>query len=308
MKTKTLELDTFIDPALGAAVSVHSISWRDSGDPEASPSDGNQHFHHFSTTGTRPHSHEFCEIVFVLNGKVIHCVNGEEQHLREGDALFIRPDDIHFFKPEKKAPPCEIMLLSFQLEFFATISHYLEDDGFLHSYTESVVPPIFSISEPKLRELSNVLQSIADTALPLSYRKIRLKVILAQLLTEYFLPFSGTSDEEFPFWLQQLCEKMNEPENFIVGLRRMQLLSGYTPEHLCKIFRKYLRQTPTAFINERKINHAAQLLTDTDLSIAEVTYAVNIQSLSRFYHLFQQQFSCTPIQYRKRMQMARKLI
>ena len=133
-------------------------------------------------------------------------------------------------------------------------------------------------------------------------------MILAQLLTESFLPANGTADEDFPVWLQQLCEKMNEPENFLEGLHRMQQISGYTPEHLCKVFRKYLRQTPTEFINERKINRAAQLLAESELSISEITYAVNIQSLSRFYHLFQQQFSYTPTQYRKRIQMARKLI
>lgn len=101
---------------------------------------------------------------------------------------------------------------------------------------------------------------------------------------------------------------MKTPENFIPGLKRMQQLSGYTPEYLCKVFRKHLDRSPTEFINELRINHAARLLADSGESIAELAYRLNFQSLSRFYHLFRKQYSSTPAEYRKRALAARRLL
>lgn len=101
---------------------------------------------------------------------------------------------------------------------------------------------------------------------------------------------------------------MRSPANFFAGLRRMQQLSGYTPEHLCKVFRKYLDRTPTAFINEMRINYAARQLSDSDKGVAEIAYELNIQSLSRFYQLFKNQYACTPVEYRRRARAARRLL
>ena len=53
---------------------------------------------------------------------------------------------------------------------------------------------------------------------------------------------------------------------------------------------------------------AARLLADSGESIAELAYRLNFQSLSRFYHLFRKQYSCTPAEYRKRALAARRLL
>ena len=52
---------------------------------------------------------------------------------------------------------------------------------------------------------------------------------------------------------------------------------------MCKVFRKHLDRSPTEFINELRINHAARLLADSGESIAELAYRLNFQSLSRLF-------------------------
>ena len=140
-------------------------------------------------------------------------------------------------------------------------------------------------------------------------RKIRFKVILVELFTRFFLaPDNAEHASRAPEWLDTLCELMRKPENFSPGLHRMQQLSGYTPEHLCKVFRKYLDKSPTEYVNELRINHAARLLADTDEPIASISYRLNFQSLSRFYHLFRKQYACTPAEYRRRALSAKRLL
>ena len=308
MAAITLELDNFINPTIGAEVSFHAISWNAGRRPTSIPSGGNLHYHSLPAAGTVEHSHEFGEVVLILSGAITHCVNGEKQLLEANSIVFVRPDDRHAFQPAPGAPNCELMLLSYHLEFFITISRYLENDEFLHGYTEGVLPSVFRIPESRMNELSLELLNLNESSLAPAVRKIRFKVLLVELFTRCFLPEAAGRPSGAPEWLEQLCEKMRSPANFIAGLRRMQQLSGYTPEHLCKVFRKYLDRTPTAFINEMRINYAARQLSDSDKGVAEIAYELNIQSLSRFYQLFRNQYACTPVEYRRRARAARRLL
>ncbi len=303
-----LELDNFINPAIGAEVSFHAIGWNAGRRPTSIPSGGNLHYHSLPAAGTVEHAHEFGELILILSGAITHCVNGEKQLLEQNTIVFVRPDDRHAFRPAPGAPNCELLLLSYHLEFFITVSRYLENDEFLHSYTEGVLPSVFHLPESRMNELSLELLSLNAGNLPPPVRKIRFKVLLVELFTRCFLPEEAGQSAGAPEWLATLCEKMRVPGNFIAGLRRMQQLSGYTPEHLCKVFRKYLDRSPTAFINELRINHAARLLSDSGKGVAEIAYELNIQSLSRFYQLFKSQYACTPVEYRRRARAARRLL
>jgi AraC family cel operon transcriptional repressor len=79
----------------------------------------------------------------------------------------------------------------------------------------------------------------------------------------------------------------------------MQKLAGRTPGHLCKVFRKHLRKTPTDYINELRINHAASMLADTHDEIVAIADELNFQSLSRFYSLFRKTYGISPAAYRR---------
>ncbi len=308
MKQKQLEIDGFIDPAVGAEVSFHSIAWKRSGTPSSIPTGGNLYYHTLNSgAGSDEHRHEYPEIILVLSGKIVHRVNGEKQQLSAGSLVFVRPGDVHGFLPSQKLDACEFLLLSFDLEIFLSLSTYLEDDSFLHKYTEPVLSAVFRVEEKQMNELSQELLSLNGAGCTPPLRRTHIKAVLVNLFSRYFLNEKHYLQlEGIPDWLSQLCEKMSRPENFSIGLRRMQQLSGYTPEHLCKVFRRYLDKSPTGYINELRINHAAHLLSETNLDIAEIACKLNFQSLSRFYSLFGKQYGCSPARYRARMLSARR--
>ena len=122
MGTITLELDNFINPAVGAEVSFHAISWNAGRKQSSIPSGGNLHYHSLPSGGTVEHSHEFGELIFLLSSSIIHRVNGEKQLLEPNSVVFVRPDDRHGFLPAPGAPDCELLLLSFHVVLFVTIS------------------------------------------------------------------------------------------------------------------------------------------------------------------------------------------
>ena len=308
MNHKELERDTFISSQIGADISYHSISWNDSPRPVLIPSGGNINYHSLPFSGTLPHTHDFAEIIFILSGRIEHHVNGELHLLKTGNICFVRPTDQHYFKPFKREK-CEMIILAYRLELFLTLSEYLENDMFLQQFTAPVTPATFLLEGPEFTELCNKMLAINSDMLGPYYKKIKIKIIMAELFTRFFIDeMNLLSERQVPDWLEDLCEQMRQPQNFIAGLKRMQKRSGCTKEHLCKSFKKYLNKTPTEFINELRMSHAARQLSDTDEEIFAIAYDLNIQSLSRFYHLFKKYYAISPAKYRARAQAGKKIL
>ncbi len=294
------ERDSFIDPQIGAHVSYHCLTWDEKGSSSSIPSGGNINYHVLPIGGSAPHSHDFAEIVLILSGRVYHNVNGERQLLHPNSLVFLRPTDQHSLSPcgmEK----VELIFLDFQLEPFLSLSEYFEDDEFLHQFTAPVMPPTFVLEESESSELCRRLLEMNSTNQGGKLKKVKIKVLLAELFSRFFIDeIQMLSEKRTPEWIKNLCCAMRKPENFIEGLKRMQKLAPCTPEHLCKSFRKHLNKSPTEYINELRVNHAARLLSDSDEKISSIAYELNFQSLSRFYHIFHKHFGVTPASYRRR--------
>ena len=129
--------------------------------------------------------------------------------------------------------------------------------------------------------------------------RLKIKTVIAVLFTTYFLKTDQVmADPEIPSWLDELCSKMRSEKNLARGLKGMQLMAGCTPEHLCKSFRKYLDKSPTEFINELRVNHAARLLSGGNEEIYAIATDLGFKSLSRFYHIFKKHYGVSPGKYR----------
>jgi len=307
-KHQEFERDTFISSQIGADISYHSISWNNSPKPVLIPSGGNINYHSLPYSGTLPHTHEFAEVIFILSGRIEHHINGECIILKTGNICFVRPTDRHYFKPYKRGK-CEMIILAYQLELFLTLSKYLENDMFLKQFTAPVIPAVFLLEGPEFTELCNKMLAVNSEVLSPYYKKIKIKIIMAELFTRFFIDeINLLSERQVPNWLEDLCESMRNPHNFIIGLKKMQKIAGCTKEHLCKSFKKYLNKTPTEFINELRMSHAARQLSDTNEEIFAIAYDLNIQSLSRFYHLFKKYYAISPAKYRARAKAGKRIL
>ena len=300
MAEKTILREKYLESLQGFDISFHSITWHEKVQSESVPSGGNINYHAIPANGTMPHSHEFPEVILILRGRIIHQVNGERRELEAGSLLFIRPSDTHSFLPYRNEV-CEMLILSYQLELMLSLSEFFENDSFMWRYTEPVIPPAFLLNSDEADSISNRLLNVNSTPFdsPVLMRT-KVKVILADLFTRYFLEErSRLAQDDVPEWLTSLCRKMGKDENLRQGLPRMHKLACRTPEHLCKTFRRYFKQTPTEFLNRLRINYAARKLADSKEEIMAIAIDLNFRSLSRFYKLFKQYYGVTPTQYRK---------
>jgi len=57
--------------------------------------------------------------------------------------------------------------------------------------------------------------------------------------------------------------------------------------------------TPSDFIKDYRMMHAARLLVTTNLSVQEIIYQVGISNKSYFYREFSAKYGVTPGEYRR---------
>lgn len=300
--------ENWLNPISRSRITCHEIKWATSGEFKTLQAGGDLYFHTIPCAGTMLHSHDFLEIIFVNNGGVIHKVNAERQHLMAGDLCFLRPDDMHGFAPDNEFESVEIVMLDFDLELALSLSEYLGDDVFLQQMTAPVLPACFKLDPVATTALYTRLLKLNNPSCSAQTRSIKLKVLLGELYTKFFVDeVNLLSESQVPEWFESLCTAMRKKENFIAGVECLQRLAGRTPGHICKAFRKYLRKTPTAFINELRINHAAWQLADTNTEILEIAADLNFQSISRFYALFRAAYGASPAAYRRMHVASREL-
>lgn len=247
---------------------------------------------------TIAHHHEFFEVFLITKGEVVHIINGKREVLSEGSLLFIRPDDVHCYEKSSRGE-CELINVAFAHKTALELFKYLGDGFRAERLLQAKLPPRATLPRAELHLVKTQLEDL--NTLPRSDKaavRTRLRVLLVELFSKYFPVSKQLEKKSIPDWLDWLVNEMHKKENFAGGLARMQALSRRTPEHLSRIFKKHLGVTPTQFVNELRLNYAANLLTSTDETITGIALEAGFENLSHFYHLFKTQFKRSPKQFR----------
>ena len=74
----------------------------------------------------------------------------------------------------------------------------------------------------------------------------------------------------------------------------------YNPSYFSRVFRKKVGKTLLEYIQDRRLELAAQQLSQTDASIEQILVRCGWQDKSTFYRNFHRKYGMTPAQYRKK--------
>jgi AraC-like DNA-binding protein len=85
-----------------------------------------------------------------------------------------------------------------------------------------------------------------------------------------------------------------------LDLDRIASHANFSRYHFLRLFRNTFDQTPHQYLVQRRIERAKALLSDGDLSITEICFAVGFQSLGSFSALFHRCAGYPPKEYRAR--------
>jgi AraC-like DNA-binding protein len=83
-------------------------------------------------------------------------------------------------------------------------------------------------------------------------------------------------------------------------LKMNRILSpfGYSYEHLCRVFKKAYGVSPLQYVHTQQIMRAKILLKDSELNVAEICFAIGMNSPAYFAKVFRTLIGKTPSDYR----------
>jgi len=239
------------------------------------------------------HDHDYFELFWIERGRATHLVNGNSVILSSGDGVLIRPQDRHGFS-RLGSEPCRLVNIMFRAE---TASHLLQ------RYDEDFADRYFWLSgpEPWSFRLDATRQSTFDhLVLELETgprTRVRIEGFLLAFLTRV-LSESLAPRATIPVWLDSAMRAAHQPEIFRQGAQGLIAAAGRSHEHVCRSLKEHFGVTPSAYMNQIRMEHAARLLTCTDLSTPDIAVDCGLENMSHFHAIFRDYFGVTPRLYR----------
>lgn len=245
------------------------------------------------------HRHNYYEVFLVFSGSAVHYVNGEQFKLEKGALVLIRPDDEHCYR-FPISDDYQIINFILTQELMQSISRFL-GPGFARVMdTTEPFPQTHVLSGTDRNRLVDILEYLMlYPRTDVEHFNTVLKITAIEVLNCFIRDRDKYDDLRLPLRLRQLITEMHKEENYTRGLSAMYEISQYSPEHLCRLFRKYLNVSPTTFLATIRLEEAARRLIYTDEEIIDIASSVGFDNLSYFYRRFKEWNGMSPRKYRE---------
>ena len=247
-----------------------------------------------------PHSHDFFEILLLLDGEQEYTSPQFRCLLQPGSLMLVRPGEIHSRRYTKKG--CHINLaFSHRVadELFSYLGPGFPSDNILHAPE----PPIVLLSQSEKESVKSMLEEVGCTNIQnIAQIKTNLRILIMNVIVKYFANHHSYLIHQEHSWFNHLLSEIESNKNFVDGIDRLVEISGKSHEHLCRVFKTELNCTPTDYINKLKLNYAANQLLHTDNDILDICLSIGFSNLSYFYQLFRETYQLSPAKFRKKYQ------
>jgi AraC family transcriptional regulator len=100
-----------------------------------------------------------------------------------------------------------------------------------------------------------------------------------------------------PQWLGRVREYLHSRFTQAIGLSDVAAIAGVHPSHLAKAFRRACGVTIGAYIRQLRVEHAATLLKQRQLSLLEIALVCGFHDQSHFTRVFASVFGVSPGRY-----------
>lgn len=95
--------------------------------------------------------------------------------------------------------------------------------------------------------------------------------------------------------------------NTNISLQQLAQHCYVSPFHFSRIFKSVMNVTPHQYLSEVRMSHAKILLTTTNQSVTDITFASGYNSIEHFATAYRRRFQINPTQYRREMSQTDQL-
>ena len=232
-----------------------------------------------------PHSHRRIEINYVKKGNCILRLDNESASFKRHETMIIGSDTNHRFEAGPEG--ATLIQLEFQPDIFALPAAppdaHPGDGSRLIRITNNV--RIMLAVQRIVNELNQHKEHYQHLVL-LYYTE--LLILLRRYLDRTYLPLC--SDPAMKAALAFI--RMHFADR--IAMTEVAEAAGVSGRYLRKLFDRYLNLSPLEYLTQVRIDHAIELLRNTELSVKEVCFACGFQSPQYFSKVFRRQTGRPP--------------
>ena len=252
-----------------------------------------------------PHRHSFYHLVLFTKGKGSHTIDFERFPVKPFQIYFMIPGQVHSWHFEGDV---EGYIVHFNESLFTTFlqsGHYLERFSFFSGNSTDGVQRLPVEEYDRVTALfESMLEEINEG------REQNIDIIRIRLLELFIIvDRSGADNKKKNVPQQKLVLLRNFKQLIDKQFRRIRLPKEYaellyvTPNHLNALCQDLLGKTAGDLIRDRVLLEAKRLLTNADMTVAEIAYDLNFQDNSYFTRFFRKYTGATPEEFRKKFML-----
>lgn len=256
-----------------------------------------------------PHSHEFVELTYILEGEATHVVGGESMHVKPGDMFIIDLGVEHSYKLEegKKITLCnclfypEFLTRTINGEGFIELAYDLFFSGYAFEGKEA--KGFVSLSDADTSEIRGYILTMTEEQEKKKegYLKV-IRSLLTAVIIKMFRLCAEREHAPLPSFQRKLVGEVidyiyahDTKELSVGGISRAMFFS---PSYLSRLFKQQTNLSLVKFIQEKKLETAASLLKGTNQSVDKIMAEVGYSDKKHFYDVFSRAYGMTPGEYR----------
>ena len=259
------------------------------------------------------HSHEYIEIAYVRAGKGIHVLGDHTEHCGEGNIYVIDIGDSHMFKSYEQTPFIIYNVIfrpTFFGEFFGEktslselINHFLLRNFRVGNFQYSLSTNIpvnhtgffNDLFDRMLTEYTEQRPGYEEL-LRLYTLELLIHISRTATIDDSQLQLTETARDIFYKPLVYLQENYNEH----FSLETLSKLAFISPKYFSRLFRIHNGCTLTEYVQNLRIEHACDMLKNTQNSIAQIAENVGYSDIGYFNKLFKKVMKVSPSEFRRR--------
>ncbi len=228
--------------------------------------------------------------------------------LREGDIVLICPGCIHTLYAPEKGRRIIFQADINPLRFMKEIETLVIIISPLIVITPEDFPSIYDKVKSLLLEIKNEYLSSSTSFSEVSIYSKTLEIIT---LIGRSRAAAGieTPSLDAPRKQEEYIEKFIEICNYIsahcsdeLNLEAVASMSGFSKFYFSRLFKQFTNVSFYKYVNQKRIEKAAEMLTEPNISITNVALSCGFESLSSFIRMFKIVKGCTPTEFRNMYQ------
>lgn len=262
---------------------------------------------------TQLHTHDYIELAYVVRGEFAQKILGKDITFSQGDLCLI--DKNCFHQDYIGSTPAVVLFLGIANDMFTEIIQENIASGKILSFLNAAILKQKDLRQylcfhpgpaaaPALEEcLYWLLKELMENPTGTHYiRKGLLMRIFGILSTRY--EFNLSSDQQkAKNWLifEEITQYIRQ-HYATVTIQELSRIFHFQEDYFNRIIKSKTGMTYSAYVKNIRLEHAQELLLNTNMSIEDVASTVGYENRSFFYRIFEEKHHMTPSAFRKQHQ------